>query len=184
MLARRLIGLLANTAIEVDRCDLERELLRFYLRKIKNIINDAQQRLRREVDRLQILSLLVVKLSLGAKFVIPTTPFIGILISLLMLARNSLLARLARSALSLALSSSAVLSRTRNSRFLRSRSILEAADSVWACCRAMRFNSRTDGRHEVESIVTSNTAQAVCSAHRQRSEQLIRIPILGSRILE
>lgn len=48
----------------------------------------------------------------------PSMPFMGVRISWLMVARKSLLARLARSASSLALARSEVLSRTMFSRFL------------------------------------------------------------------
>ena len=85
----------------------------------------------------------------------PITPFIGVRISWLMLARNWLLARLAASALAVAPASAAVRSRTRSSRaarvavsaaLVRSRSSSAERTSTWLSCRRATIASKPRSR--------------------------------------
>jgi len=70
--------------------------------------DDGQQRVSARGDRLGKVALLVVSGESSSRLVMPMTPFIGVRISWLIIARKALLAWAARSAASLAsLSSSA-----------------------------------------------------------------------------
>ena len=82
---------------------LEVQLAGLDLREVEDVVDDGQQRVAAGADRLGELALLIGRARCrAAGSVMPITPFIGVRISWLMLARNSLLARLADSAATLA----------------------------------------------------------------------------------
>ena len=74
--------------VEVDA--LELELAGLDLREVEDVVDDRQQRLARAADRLGVLALLRRRARVSSRSsVMPITPFIGVRISWLMLARNS-----------------------------------------------------------------------------------------------
>ena len=110
----------------------------------------------------------------NASSVMPMMPFIGVRISWLMLARNSLLARLASSAISLAAVSSRVRSRTLWSRssvnccsspFKLSRSASDCAssryDSESRCC--IRLTSSTKSATSTREVACGSGVDAWCN---------------------
>ena len=100
-------------------------LPRLDLREVEDVVDDAQQRVGRALDhRRGTRAARRVSSVSSASSVMPMMPFIGVRISWLMLARNSLLAWFASSATRVAATSSAVRSRT-----LRSRSSVSARSS-------------------------------------------------------
>ena len=102
--------------IEVDR--LQFELARFDLGEVQNVVDDASAAQSAEASTVVRYSRCSGVSSVSSSSsVMPMTPFIGVRISWLMLARNSLLARLADSAASLAFcSSTSVCLRSATSR--------------------------------------------------------------------
>ena len=96
--------------IEFDRFDLE--LAGFDLGEIQNVVDDGQQGVGGLAHGLGVSRCSAVSSVCRAEPVMPMTPFMGVRISWLMLARNSLLAWLAASAASFA-SSDAVIDRAR-----------------------------------------------------------------------
>ena len=97
----------ASTTSPSSVAQREGRLLQFQLagldlREIENVVDDAEQRIGRRLDHVQVLrAVRGVRFVSSASSVIPRMPFIGVRISWLMFARNSLLARLAASAASL-----------------------------------------------------------------------------------
>ena len=87
----------------VERQPAEVELAGLDLREVEDVVDHVQQRLGRAADRLDVLRAARRRGRCpSSSSVMPSTPFIGVRISWLMLATNSLLARLACSAASLA----------------------------------------------------------------------------------
>ena len=102
------------------------ELAGLDLGEVEDVVDQPQQRLGRLLDHVQVLALLRASARCpAASSVMPMMPFIGVRISWLMLARNSLLARLAASAASLASRSSSC--ERRSSAAVRSSSSTRAA---------------------------------------------------------
>ena len=94
-----------DVADALDRlAEVEVELLqlqpsRLDLGEVEDVVDDVEQRLGRDADGLGVALLLGrERRSCSSSWVMPTTPFIGVRISWLMLARNCDLARLASSA--------------------------------------------------------------------------------------
>ena len=109
--ARRedLDGLLDGVAqAEFDAFELE--LARLDLGEVQNVVDDLQQRFGRAGNRFRKMPLARSSSVACRSSDMPMTPFIGVRISWLMRARNSLLALLARSAASLARFASAIAS--------------------------------------------------------------------------
>ena len=79
------------TQIEVE--DFKDQFAGFDFGKIQNVVDDRQQRFGAVADGLGEFALLVGQIGIEQQAVMPMTPFIGVRISWLMLARNSLLAR-------------------------------------------------------------------------------------------
>ena len=77
---------------------VEIELAGLDLGEVENVVDHRQQRVGRRLDQVQVFALFAVRSVSRASSVMPMMPFIGVRISWLMLARNSLLARLAVSA--------------------------------------------------------------------------------------
>ena len=76
--------------VEVER--VERQLAGLDLREVEDVVDDRQQRVGRIADRLGELALVGVSSVSSSRPVMPITPFIGVRISWLMFARNSLFA--------------------------------------------------------------------------------------------
>ena len=84
-----------------ERDGFELQLARLDLREVEDVVEDRQQRVGRRLDGRRGSRAAARDSSVSrASSVMPMTPFIGVRISWLMLARNSLLARLASIALS------------------------------------------------------------------------------------
>ena len=83
-----------------ERHRLELELARLDLREVEDVVEDRQQRIGRARRSSRQSRCSAVSSLSSASSVMPMMPFIGVRISWLMLARNSLLARLASIALS------------------------------------------------------------------------------------
>jgi hypothetical protein len=92
--------------VEPERPFFQFELAGFDLGKIQDVVDDSQQRIGRALNNLKIMAIFGGTSSLRARSVAAMTPFMGVRISWLILARNSLLARVAVSAISLACLSS------------------------------------------------------------------------------
>ena len=87
---------------QMERNAFDMHLAGFDLRKIEDVVDDREQRLGRRLDDLQVLTGSSSSRVPSASSVMPMTPFIGVRISWLMLARKSDFARLAASAASIA----------------------------------------------------------------------------------
>ena len=79
------------------------DLARLDLGEIEDIVDDVSSDSAERLDHIEVVALLGVRSVSRASSVMPMIPFMGVRISWLMLARNSLLARLAARAASLAL---------------------------------------------------------------------------------
>jgi hypothetical protein len=90
----------------VDVLDLE--LAGLDLREVENVVDDRQQMLAGLIDGVGEARCCALSAVWRSSSVMPRMPFIGVRISWLIVARNSLFARLPASARSLALRSSAV----------------------------------------------------------------------------
>ena len=95
--------------IHFDLLDLETPGLD--LGEVQDVIEDAEQRGRARANRLRELELPGCSGVSSSSSVMPSTPFIGVRISWLMFARNSLFARFAAAAASFAATSAASASR-------------------------------------------------------------------------
>ena len=93
----------AQALAQVERRRVQLQLAGLDLGEVQDVVEQRQQRLARVLDHLQVLALGSVKVACPAPVrSCPMMAFMGVRISWLMLARNSLLARLAASAASLA----------------------------------------------------------------------------------
>ena len=84
--------------LDRDRVDLEHAGLD--LGEVQDVFDHAQQRVGAHLDQVEILALLGLECGVVSSSVMPMTPFIGVRISWLMLARNWLFAALLSSAFS------------------------------------------------------------------------------------
>jgi hypothetical protein len=107
-----------ETFAEMEVDGFEVELAGFDLREIENIVDDGEQGLGRVLITPRYSYCSGLRSVARASSVIPTIPFMGVRISWLILARNSLLTRLASSAACFALTSS-VSARSRSAISLR-----------------------------------------------------------------
>ena len=82
--------------VEVDR--LEPQLAGLDLREVEDVVDHREQELRRAVHRLRELALRGASGVSSSRSIMPITPFIGVRISWLMLARNCDFERFASSA--------------------------------------------------------------------------------------
>ena len=123
-----------------DRWISKLQLAGFDLGDVENIVDDGEQRLRRAAAPGSDIRAVRGRARVSSRTsVSPMMPFMGVRISWLMLARNSLLARLADSAASLACSSSA-------SACLRGVMSMPCADDVAKSCPAGRAAARRSCR--------------------------------------
>ena len=84
---------------QVERLALEVELAGLDLREVEDVVDDRQQRVAARADGLGEVALLARSSRVSSsRPVMPMTPFIGVRISWLMVARNALLACVAASA--------------------------------------------------------------------------------------
>ena len=86
--------ILDHVIAQVELDLLEVELAGLDLGEVQDVVDDCQERVRRSPDGLGVLALLVGQVGLEQRPVMPITPFMGVRISWLMLARNWLFARL------------------------------------------------------------------------------------------
>ena len=103
-LGREQVERFLDAGAEVERKLIQREPARLDLREIENVVDDGEERFAAGAERLDVIVLRRASAPFPAAGpVMPMTPFIGVRISWLMLARNSDLVRLPASAMSLRL---------------------------------------------------------------------------------
>src|ERR1035441_7116187 len=89
-----------QAAIQIELGGVQDELAGFDFGEVQDVVDDGKQRFAGYAHGVEVIALFFVSSVSRASSVMPMMPFIGVRISWLMLASNSLLARLAACSLS------------------------------------------------------------------------------------